>query len=172
MDLSEFVDIIGYEGIYKINKNGNIWSCYNNKIRKNVLHNTGYYTIILGPKNNRKTYTIHRLVAIHFIPNDDKNKNYIDHIDGVRTNNDIMNLKWVTKIDNDRNQISDSNYIYEIIRKESGTLTYLAQYPVYINGKYTRKRKQSTYRHIVEEWIEQMKKEYPNEYTSGRNNLI
>jgi len=166
--MDEFIDIIDYEGLYKINKNGDVYGVKNKKIRKNHLDNSiGYYTIGLNKNNKSTKHYIHRLIALHFIPNDDENKNYVDHIDGVITNNNISNLRWVRKIDNDRNRIGNVNYICQYIRK-NGKINYEANYPIYINDKRINKRKCSIYRHIVEEWLEKIKKEYPNQYTGGR----
>ena len=167
MDLTEFIDIIGYEGLYKINKIGDVWSYHYKKIMKPNLNN-GYYCVSLGRKNNRKTLKIHRLIAINFIPNDDETKNQVDHIDGNPTNNNIKNLRWVTQTENIRNQLRNTNYICQFIRGDRNKLIYKAHYPVYIDGKHTYKIKRSIDRHIVEEWVKQMKKDYPNEYTAGR----
>jgi hypothetical protein len=168
MDLTDFVDIIGYEGLYKINKNGNVYGVIQNKIKKPQLHKSGYFCIQLSKNSKPKTLKIHRLIALHFIPNDDETKIYVDHIDGVKTNNNILNLRWTTHIDNSRNQISKNNYICEYIRKDSGHITYLAYYTIYDNNKNIIKQKRSRYRNEVEEWVEKMKKEYPNPYTEGR----
>jgi hypothetical protein len=108
------------------------------------------------------------LIALHFIPNNDETKNYVDHIDGNRTNNNIENLRWVRKIDNDRNRIGNTNYICQYIEKKTGKIKYEGDYPIYIDDKRIRKRKTSYDRNIVEKWLEEMKKEYPNEYTGGR----
>ena len=170
MDLAEFVDIIGYEGLYKINKNGDIYGVKNKKILKPSLDRHGYYKINLCKNGKRKTYLIHRFIALHFIPNDDETKNYVDHIDGNQINNYIENLRWVTPVGNSRNKVS--NYICQYIQKKTGHTYYHADYSIYINENHIRKKKGSIHRHKVEEWLEQMKKDYPNEYTSGRNNLI
>ena len=168
MDLTDFVDIIGYEGLYKINKSGDIWSSHYKKIMKPTFNNN-YYCVSLGSKKNRKTYKIHRLIALHFIPNEDETKNYVDHIDEITTNNNIENLRWVTPIENIRNQLRNTNYICEFIRGDrNNIITYTARYPVYIDDKHTYKTKRSIYRNVVEEWVEQMKKDYPNKYTAGR----
>jgi len=165
--MDEFVDIIGYEGLYKINKNGDVYGVKNKKIRKNVLDNSiGYYTIGLNKNNKSTKHYIHRLIALYFIPNDDENKNYVDHIDGVITNNNINNLRWVRKIDNDRNRIGNTNYICQYVK--DGKIYYEAGYPIYIDDKRIRKRKGSYDRNIVEKWLEEIKKEYPNQYTGGR----
>lgn len=47
----------------------------------------------------------HRLVAIAFIPNPE-NKPYIDHINTIRDDNRIENLRWVTAKENSNNAIT------------------------------------------------------------------
>lgn len=49
--------------------------------------------------NKEKNYKLHRLIAIHYIPNPE-NKPFINHIDGNKLNNNISNLEWCTPIEN------------------------------------------------------------------------
>lgn len=53
-------------------------------------------------------YSIHRLVALAFIPNPD-DKPEIDHINAIRTDNSVENLRWVTRKENQQNPISRNN---------------------------------------------------------------
>ena len=70
--------------------------------------NTGGY---LHCKLNGKRYLHHRIVALQFIENDDPdNKTEVDHIDRVKTNNNISNLRWVTRSQNIRNRNSTRNH--------------------------------------------------------------
>ena len=46
-----------------------------------------------------KSYFVHRLVAQTFIPNPD-GKEQVDHINGVRDDNHVENLRWCTRIEN------------------------------------------------------------------------
>ena len=66
----------------------------------------GYVYIYL---NNVK-YKVHRVIAEQFIVNDDpENKTEIDHVDHVRTNNRIENLRWVTHLQNSNNKGKTNN---------------------------------------------------------------
>lgn len=94
-----FKDIKGYEGLYKINNKGEVYSYYRNIIIKNQLQNTGYMSIILCKDTNKKLHLIHRLVASAFIDNI-QIKPCVNHIDGDKTNNNLNNLEWVTYSEN------------------------------------------------------------------------
>lgn len=68
------------------------------------------FTYIIKPKGNKTSYrytdiknksiSIHRLVALAWIPNHDKMKNIVNHIDSNGLNNDVSNLEWVTSSEN------------------------------------------------------------------------
>ena len=103
----DFVDVTGYEGIYKINKEGDIWSCYYKKIIKFYM-SFGYKRIQLRKNNTRNEYFIHRLIAINFIPNPNNNP-FIDHINRIRTDNRIENLRWVSRCENSQNVTKNKN---------------------------------------------------------------
>lgn len=103
-------DIEGYEGLYQVSNIGNVKSMNYGRTRKEKLLNLnldgrGYYYVVLCKDGIHKNKTIHRLVAMAFIPNPD-NKREIDHIDTVRTNNNVENLQWATRKENSNNPIS------------------------------------------------------------------
>ena len=53
---------------------------------------------------NGKIYKVHRIVALQFIPNDSPaTKKVVDHINRVRTDYRIENLRWVTTAENNMN---------------------------------------------------------------------
>lgn len=115
-------DAVGYEGLYQINKNGQVWVITQTKYKKSrflkpIINQDGYYKIGLTTKEGkRKTLTLHRLIALQFIPNPD-NLPVIDHIDRNRTNNSIENLRWTTvqKNTHNRPRMRDNTTIYKNI---------------------------------------------------------
>lgn len=80
---------------YLINKRGDIFSLYTNRLRSIKQNQSGYYVVIL----DKKTKMIHRLLAETFIPNP-MNYPEVNHIDGNKTNNSISNLEWCTRKQN------------------------------------------------------------------------
>ena len=97
-------DIVGYEGLYQVSNLGNVRSLnYNHtgkeKLLKQNINCNGYNYVVLAKEGSRKTYTIHRLVAIAFIPKSE-NKDCVDHINGIRTDNRVVNLRWATLKEN------------------------------------------------------------------------
>lgn len=96
-DNETWVDVPNYKGVYKINRNGDILSFAkkNKKILKPQVHYSGYKHITLGSKH----YTHHRLLAEIFIPNPD-NKTQVNHKNGVKADNRLENLEWVTPSEN------------------------------------------------------------------------
>jgi hypothetical protein len=97
-------EVIGYEGLYNINRQGEVYSCKYNKIMKNQTDESGYLYVSLHSKGNPKHKgRIHRLLAIQYIPNPE-NLEQVDHIDRNKLNNDLSNLRWVTQTENRRNR--------------------------------------------------------------------
>lgn len=100
-DYKDFVDIKGYEGFYKINRNGDIISISDNRIKykKDMFMSktlvNGYYKVTLTKNGIGSQKFIHRLIAEAFIPNPN-NYPCVNHKDECKTNNSIDNLEWCT----------------------------------------------------------------------------
>lgn len=102
MEKEIWKDIFG--GKYQISSLGNIRSLnYHREKRIKELSKlkmpNGYTTVKLCVDGEVKRYSIHRLVANTFIPNP-KNKPQVNHIDGNKQNNNVDNLEWCTKSEN------------------------------------------------------------------------
>jgi hypothetical protein len=125
--MSEYEPLKGYEQLYKINKEGSIMNRHN-KIRK-IWINDGYYHIDLYENKKRYHYTLHRLLALQFIPNP-HNFTCVDHINGIRNDNRLENLRWVSYTQNNNNMKSNSIHPHIYI-KPNGTY----QVQLYFNKK-------------------------------------
>ena len=69
---------------------------------KPFISNRGYLrvTLALGDGKQKK-FSLHRLVALMFVPNDDpENKIHVNHIDGNPLNCEAENLEWVSQSEN------------------------------------------------------------------------
>lgn len=91
-------DIIGYKNKYQISNFGNVKSLITNKILKPGF-DSKYLYVSLCDKGKCKLFRIHRLLAIHFIPNPYK-KLQVNHKDGNKINNNLTNLEWCTNSEN------------------------------------------------------------------------
>ena len=95
------MEIQGYEN-YLIYPEGRVYSKKNDKFLKHHIGTTGYYYVSLCKDGKAKKYKIHRLVAIHYIPNPD-NKPQVDHINRNTLDNRVENLRWATRSENMQN---------------------------------------------------------------------
>lgn len=106
-----FKDIPGYEGLYQISNLGNVKSLartklnrgiYPEKIRERtlipVVNSRGYYAVTLCKNSSFKQTQIHMTMAIVFLNHkpDGTTKKVVDHINGLRTDNRLINLQLIT----------------------------------------------------------------------------
>ena len=99
---------------YLIYPDGRVWSKKRKGTKggfvKSQTDLNGYSYVGLSRDQIRPLKKIHRLVAIHYIPNPE-NKNTVDHIDRDKKNNNVENLRWATSKEQRANQ-GDYKLIY------------------------------------------------------------
>lgn len=94
--------IKGFED-YLITDTGRVYSLKRGRYLKHRYNKYGYDTAVLSKNSIRKTKTIHQLVAVAFIPNPE-NKPQVDHINRVRDDNRVQNLRWASFSENSKNR--------------------------------------------------------------------
>tara|TARA_R110002012_G_C11339264_1_gene578074 strand:- start:65 stop:505 length:441 start_codon:yes stop_codon:yes gene_type:complete len=86
---------------YLIYPDGKVFSKKTNKFKTLSDNGLGYKYVALYP--NQKNYYIHRLIAEYYIPNPNNLKE-VDHINRIKDDNRIENLRWVTRKENENNK--------------------------------------------------------------------
>lgn len=107
-------DIKDYEGAYQVSNFGRVKSLdravnsrYGGKrkvegvLLKFIPDKDNYSKVNLKKNQKGKRYFVHRLVAAAFIDNKE-NKPQVNHINGLKKDNNIKNLEWVTLSENRR----------------------------------------------------------------------
>jgi len=95
----ELKDIPGYEGLYAISKNGDVYSYKTNKFFNPSKTKDGYLKVALRSNNKAYYYRVHKLVAMTYLDNPENLKE-INHKDFNRQNNCLDNLEWISHDDN------------------------------------------------------------------------
>lgn len=112
-DIDGLHDYVGYS-VYEDGTIKSYWKCRGGNTRikaghvltdieqrelKQSVDYKGYKRLRLKGTTSRRTFAVHRLVALAFIPNP-KNKPQVNYIDGNKQNNHVNNLEWVTQEEN------------------------------------------------------------------------
>ena len=121
--MEEWRPIIDYPE-YEVSNGGEVRR--GGRVLKPTPNSRGYSMVRLGRNNNKY---VHRLVASAFIPNPD-NKPQVDHINRIRTDNRVENLRWATVSENQINKPTRAEHRH-ICRRPSGS------YEVQVKRNYT-----------------------------------
>ena len=115
--IETFKPVKGYEGLYEVSDYGAVRSLRFGKVKylKAGKNSSGYLFVVPCVNGKTKIFIVHRLVYETFvgpIPEDME----IDHINGVKDDNRLVNLRCVTPKENCNNPVTRERYL-EAIRK-------------------------------------------------------
>ena len=110
-------DVPGYEGLYQCSNLGRVKSLGNKKGKKEKILKlhlgiNSYKRIALTKDKKANFLTVHKVVAITFLNHNPKERNLIvDHIDGIKTNNKVENLRLLV---NRKNKLKFNTKDYKV----------------------------------------------------------
>ena len=126
MEINDYSNYLIYDDgrVYSKNRKRFLIPC----LRKNYLR------VGLSNSENRKWFLVHRLVALHYIPNPN-NYPEVDHIDMDKSNNNLNNLQWATSKMNkvNRKEVTNTGEKYITLNKQKNR--NYTRFHIKINGK-------------------------------------
>lgn len=93
--MEKWVTIEAFEG-YEVCNNGFVRNKKTGCILKPTANTWGYPSVTLCSAVKRRNISVHRLVALAFIPNPEMLPE-VNHLDENKWNNAVWNLEWTTK---------------------------------------------------------------------------
>src|SRR5262249_23113874 len=91
--------VVGFQQLYEVSDAGRVRSQRHSSTRRRLIKNRpspkrgGYLRVDLCKDGTAKSYSVHRLVAMAFVPNP-LGKTQVNRKDGVKTNTTAPNLEW------------------------------------------------------------------------------
>lgn len=101
--MEEWKNLFGFEKFYRISSHGNLYSIRSKKLRAKSKYENKYNRIIICKDGERYTVSLHRLVADAFLPKIE-GKNYVNHKNGIKSDNRVSNLEWCTMAENNKHK--------------------------------------------------------------------
>lgn len=117
--MEQWRDVDGYELRYQVSNTGKVRNKKSGRVLKTQTTKDGYKRLGLHWCGEIFNASVHRLVALAFVPNPD-NKPQVNHINGNPADNRAENLEWVT---NSENQI----HAHKVLRRKPSGWCYQPQ---------------------------------------------
>lgn len=151
-----FVDVAGYEGLYKVSNTGKVLGVKRGRLLKGKVDKDGYIEVALSRSSHLKHKRVHRLVCEAFVPNPD-NLPMVNHIDHNPANNNVDNLEW---IDNYNNQTHGLKF--------RGIRSVADYSPETISKIITMYKDGATYAEVISSLSLQVSQDHLSEFLGGK----
>lgn len=145
----EWRDVAGYEGIYQVSSYGRVMRIAKGQgaraghILKPGCCFNGYLIIALCRDGIQRTMNMHRVVAEAFLSRS-ANRDQVNHKNGVRDDNRVENLEWVTNAENQQHAYRELGAMLTHVRGEKHCNSKLTRVDVkkirhlYATGDFTQ----------------------------------
>lgn len=87
---------------YMVSNFGRIYNKYKGIFLKPGLSGSGYLFVYLSTYHGQQMVQVHRLVMLTFFPIENPDKMQVNHENGIKTENTVLNLSWVTRSENQK----------------------------------------------------------------------
>ncbi|WP_241287540.1 HNH endonuclease signature motif containing protein [Chryseobacterium indologenes] len=129
---------------YLVDRHGNIFYSRSGKMLKMFKDRYGYWRVNVTVSGKSYQKLVHRIIAIAFIPNP-MNKQQVNHKNGIKTDNRVENLEWVTNSENRKHAVENKLHKHQKIavyknKKLIGVFNSFMQCSFHIKIPYTTLR--------------------------------
>lgn len=150
---------------YLITSDGEVINKKTGRKLKSDLNNCGYKRVTLSKEGKTKRFFVHRLVALHYLPNP-SGSDVVNHKNGDKTDNQVDNLEWCSPSKNrihafetglcksgqehHNSKVTDSDVteVCELIESGLKRGDVLSQVPSISKSTFDDIRRRRTWRHI------------------------
>lgn len=136
--------IKNYEN-YEVSNFGNVkrtkgFQCESDRLLKKINNGNDYLFVNLSKNSIKKRFYVHRLVAFTFLETN-KEKTEVNHIDGDKKNNNLCNLEWVTRSEN-------QNHRYNVLKHKGSNTGKTGE----LNWKSKKVAKMDLFNNVIKEY--------------------
>lgn len=117
--------------MYYATKGGRIFSRFTRRFLNPDPSNKGYKCVSLSSPCGTVMTSIHRIVAITFLPKPRKDRIHINHINGVKSDNRVSNLEWVTPCENAQHAVRTGLIKRKTVKQRVKSYPYSLPLPVF-----------------------------------------